>query len=193
MQLSTENENNRRRRLDRGQWIDAAIAVLAAQGAGALTVENVARHLGVSKGSFYHHFEDRQDLVGSVLANWAKEHTTEHLMGRFDHLTDPGKWLDAIVNIGPSDAEANQAVRQWGLADSGVAAAVARVDAEIVEVIAGRLRACGVGPEDALLRAFWLLAIFTGTSSLDCDTVAAGAGDDRRSRLVALMSTPSNR
>jgi AcrR family transcriptional regulator len=49
--------------LDRDEWIEAAIDLLAEEGVQGMRVEVLAKNFGVTKGSFYWHFKDRQDLV----------------------------------------------------------------------------------------------------------------------------------
>ena len=49
-------------RLTRQGWIDAAIRQLVEAGIGAVSVEQLATRLGVTRGSFYHHFADREEL-----------------------------------------------------------------------------------------------------------------------------------
>ena len=56
-----------RTQLDRKGWIEAAIDVLADQGVEGMRVEVLAKSFGVTKGSFYWHFKDRQDLFNAVL------------------------------------------------------------------------------------------------------------------------------
>jgi AcrR family transcriptional regulator len=58
------------RQLGREDWIAAGLDVLEAEGWQALRVQPVARRLGVSKGSFYWHFDDRNDWCDAVLAYW---------------------------------------------------------------------------------------------------------------------------
>ena len=59
-----------RTQLDRNDWIEAAIEVLADQGVAGLRVEVLAKNFGVTNGSFYWHFNDRQDLLNAVLQEW---------------------------------------------------------------------------------------------------------------------------
>ena len=59
-----------RTQLDRNNWVEAAIDVLAKEGVTGLRVEVLAKRCGVTKGSFYWHFKDRQDLLEAVLEDW---------------------------------------------------------------------------------------------------------------------------
>ena len=49
--------------LTREEWLRRSLEVLAAQGPGKLNIESLSRSLGVSRGSFYWHFENRDDSI----------------------------------------------------------------------------------------------------------------------------------
>lgn len=57
-------------RLDRDNWIGAGLEVLSTRGIEAVHVETLAKLLRISKGSFYWHFRDREDLLDAMLASW---------------------------------------------------------------------------------------------------------------------------
>src|SRR5262245_28498032 len=61
------------RRLDRDDWIYAARRALLKGGPDAVRVEPLARTLRVSKGSFYWHFKNRQELLEYLLREWEEE------------------------------------------------------------------------------------------------------------------------
>lgn len=56
--------------LTRDDWLDAAAGQIAAGGFGNLRVLTLAKRLGVTRGSFYWHFKDHEDLVVSFLSRW---------------------------------------------------------------------------------------------------------------------------
>ena len=51
-------------------WIDAATEVLVDRGIDHVRVDVLATQLGVTRGSFYWHFRDREDLLRRVLEAW---------------------------------------------------------------------------------------------------------------------------
>ncbi|TVP57557.1 MAG: TetR/AcrR family transcriptional regulator [Halomonadaceae bacterium] len=51
-------------------WLDAAAGEIAAGGFSNLRVMTLAKKLGVTRGSFYWHFRDHQDLVQRFLQRW---------------------------------------------------------------------------------------------------------------------------
>lgn len=57
----------RRRRLDRRQVVEAAIAVVDAEGPQALGINRVARALGIKPPSLYNHVVNGDDLVKAVV------------------------------------------------------------------------------------------------------------------------------
>ena len=65
-------------KLTRQEWIEAGMQMLARQGVASVRVTELARRLGVTRGSFYWHFKDRNDLLESMVSAWETE-TTELL------------------------------------------------------------------------------------------------------------------
>jgi|LWDU01.1.fsa_nt_gi AcrR family transcriptional regulator len=57
-------------RLTRQAWTEAALEAMSIQGTAGINVEQLARNLGTTKGSFYHHFEDRRALLKAALLRW---------------------------------------------------------------------------------------------------------------------------
>ena len=58
--------------------IDAANALVASEGIGALTMDNVAKKAGVSKGACTYHFKSKRDLQAALLENYV-HHLDEQL------------------------------------------------------------------------------------------------------------------
>lgn len=62
------------KRLTVEDWERAALQAIAEGGLRAVAVEPLARRLGVTKGSFYAHFDDRAQLVEAALRRWEQAH-----------------------------------------------------------------------------------------------------------------------
>lgn len=62
-------------RFDREAWLAAALDVLAEEGQAKLRIDKLAADLGVTKGSFYHHFRSRDDFVQQLLDYWSRNYT----------------------------------------------------------------------------------------------------------------------
>ena len=59
--------------LTKTDWIDAGWVLMANKGVAAVKIEVLARQLDVSKGSFYWHFKNRQELLEGILQRWENE------------------------------------------------------------------------------------------------------------------------
>lgn len=65
-----QRQGAEKHQLSRDDWLDAAAGEIAAGGFGHLRILTLAKKLGVSRGSFYWHFRDHEDLVVSFLERW---------------------------------------------------------------------------------------------------------------------------
>lgn len=59
-----------RSRLSAEDWELGALDMIAEEGVSGLSVEALARRLGVTKGSFYWHFRTREALLKAALERW---------------------------------------------------------------------------------------------------------------------------
>src|SRR5437763_8486771 len=59
-------------RTPRSSWVHEGLRALAHGGPEAVRVEPLARALGVTKGGFYWHFEDRRALLEALLDAWER-------------------------------------------------------------------------------------------------------------------------
>ncbi|MGE4425140.1 MAG: TetR/AcrR family transcriptional regulator [Solirubrobacteraceae bacterium] len=77
-------------------WAAAALDDIEDAGVRGLSVQSVARRLGVSKGGLYHHFADRQALLRAALDRWERRQVVA-LGARFDAITDPRERLHRLL------------------------------------------------------------------------------------------------
>ena len=79
-------------RLDRRAWEIEGLEMLGEVGLSGLGVVPLARRLGVSKGSFYWHFENFDDLLAAMLARWERVFT-DLKYGSLEKVGDPAARL----------------------------------------------------------------------------------------------------
>ncbi len=58
--------------LSRRNWIDFALQKLTNEGIDKVSIAVLARELSVTKGSFYWHFKNREDLLQAMPERWKK-------------------------------------------------------------------------------------------------------------------------
>ena len=62
-------------RKSRGDWIDVAQDSLVEEGIDAVRITRLAEDLGVTRGSFYWHFKDRDELLTCLIERWERKNT----------------------------------------------------------------------------------------------------------------------
>jgi AcrR family transcriptional regulator len=90
-------------RLSADDWTAAALEAVASGGLGAVAVEPLARKLGVTKGSFYAHFSDRDELIDAALHRWEQAHVEAFLADDAEQ-GDPLHRLEALMRMAISAA-----------------------------------------------------------------------------------------
>ena len=58
--------------LSRKDWLDEALRALETEGIGGVRILRLATRLGVTRGSFYWHFENRDELLHALLEHWVE-------------------------------------------------------------------------------------------------------------------------
>jgi AcrR family transcriptional regulator len=142
-------------RLTRQDWIDAAIQQLLEAGIGAVSIEQLATRLGITRGSFYHHFADREDLLRAMLDYWAQRWTYDVRDALAALGLDPGTTLLALMRAIRSQgaADYDAPFRAWALHDLMAREVVGQVDAVRLSYIQSQFEALGFARLDAENRA----------------------------------------
>lgn len=89
---------NKATRLSAQDWARAALKAIADGGLAAVAVEPLARTLGVTKGSFYAHYRNRDELISAALEEWVRTHGEEALAD-FAAIADPAQRLRELLTI----------------------------------------------------------------------------------------------
>ncbi len=142
-------------RLNRQDWIDAAFETLTTSGVGAIVIDRLAGTLGVTRGSFYYHFRDRNELLTALLDFWANHWTfavREQIAGLG---LDPATTLLALMRAIRQNgaAEHDAPIRAWALHDPMAREVVQQVDAARLGFIRSQFEALGFEGIDAENRA----------------------------------------
>ncbi|WP_199443040.1 TetR/AcrR family transcriptional regulator [Umezawaea beigongshangensis] len=95
-----------KQRLSKQDWLTAALTALAEGGVGAVAVEPLAHRLGVTRGSFYWHFADRNALLREAL-EWWEAQGTEAVIERVDGIAEPRQRLRALFRIAITEDPTN--------------------------------------------------------------------------------------
>jgi len=99
------------------KWIKAGLAALYDDGPDGLRVEKLCDRMGVTKGSFYHHFTNLADYKIQLLEYWERESTSE-IIRRASGEATPQEQLLAMRHLTSTIPRSSEkAIRSWALHD----------------------------------------------------------------------------
>lgn len=104
----------------RDRWLEEGLAVLADKGVAGVRIESISRRLGLTKGSFHHHFDGIEDYHRALLERHAHEHTCAltQLAEELGELPS-SQALQALPRRAKEllDVDRERAVRSWAVFD----------------------------------------------------------------------------
>ncbi|MBL8531709.1 MAG: TetR/AcrR family transcriptional regulator [Hyphomonadaceae bacterium] len=161
--------------LDAAQWIEAAFDALAEGGIEAVRVDPLAKQLGVTRGSFYWHFKDRDALHQAMLRQW-RERANYMIFNRLERSAESASQrLDRLLALPHATERSSRgaaielAVRLWAQRDRNAAKAVRHVDRTRLTYFAKLLQQHGVPVVEARHRAFLFYAALMGEAWITTD------------------------
>lgn len=156
-------------RLSAADWERGALEMLAEEGVGALAVEALARRLGVTKGSFYWHFKNREALLQAALNRWEADDEGElqqHIGAAGDH---PRERLGALFRWVSGEAQAHRiyAALLQALDHPLVQPTMTRVSQRRMDFLEAAFREAGLESATARHRARLTYAAYVGFLQLN--------------------------
>ena len=149
--------------LTRDDWISGAWDMLGVYGLDGVRVEPLARRLGVTKGSFYWHFKDRQQLVEALLDRWFLIWDGQ-MSPRMEQAADPADRVWALFEsvVGRVTRGQTVSLRMLSHNDADVARRIEERDAQRLAFLMEQLVAIGFSSDEARVRGQVYQTIMTG-------------------------------
>jgi AcrR family transcriptional regulator len=170
-------------RTPRSRWIDEGLKALAAGGPDAVRIDVLAKTIGVTRGGFYWHFDDRQALLDAMLEAWERRSTDEVRERVESEGGEPGDKVRraGMLTFSASLLPIDLAVRDWSRRDEAVAERLRRVDnfrMAYLRTLIGEL-----SPDDGDVEARSLLAF---SLAIGNHFIAADHGSRARAEVLDL-------
>lgn len=143
----------------REDWIRAGLDMLAEAGADAIRVEPLARILKISKGSFYHHFQDRQELLDAMIDYW-EEHATERII-QAPH-SDNLSLEQLLTMVFTSERKVEAAMYNWAKQHPALASRLVEIERRRIGFVASLFEQNGLTPTEADARAHLAYLLYLG-------------------------------
>jgi AcrR family transcriptional regulator len=153
----TETSKKESLRHDRGpnKWLDAAIKTLIEEGVDAVRVERLATRMGFSRGSFYHHYQDREALLKAVLEHYLQinHQNLVEMLPVLKGTPQDKLWTLWTATASQEFRDYDWAIRMWGMHDKHVAEVLKKIDVKRMEVMIGLFMEMGFNEDEANIRA----------------------------------------
>lgn len=168
--------------LDRERWERAALAAIERGGPAAVAVVPLARELGVTKGSFYWHYDNRAELLAAALRRWEHEQTEELLAG-IGAIENPHERLAELFRYSLEAMAPTIYARLLAAApdEPVVAAVVERTTEARIAFLERAFADLGMTPARAKRQALLTYAMYTGMAALTPTSALPG---DARGRAA---------
>ena len=160
-------------RLGRDDWLHAALE-MASQGIDKVKIAPLAADMGVTTGSFYWHFKNRQELLDALLEYWERE-MTDAVMNEAKNFT--GLPAERIYMLMEAVMYGNMArydlpVWQWAQSDSNAAKILKRVLKKRFNFAAWMFAEAGFSEAQAKSRGRLMVVYLMGESTLVADSLS---------------------
>ena len=144
-------------RLSREEWLKQALDILAEKHNALLNIDALVKRMGVTKGSFYWHFTDRDDFLMQLLDYWVYEFNEKvpealnKAVGDQDAKTRLRFLLAYLVEH--DCAKYDMLVRSWAAQDPKVDKILVKIDKLRLNSVSALFTEIGFSDTDAKIRA----------------------------------------
>jgi AcrR family transcriptional regulator len=154
-------------RTPRSRWIEEGLRALGAGGPDAVRIEPLAQALGVTRGGFYWHFDDRRALLEEMLDMWERAMIDEVIERVERGGGDARARLRRLFALASSSEargllKVDLAVRDWSRREAAVAERLRRVDNRRMEYLRSLFGAFCPDEGDVEARSLLAFSLFVG-------------------------------
>lgn len=153
-------------RTSRETWLDEALILLFKEGIDSVRIDTLCTRLNMTKGSFYHHFKNRQLFLEAVLVHWEDTYTAKFIEYAEVGNTPIEKLerLNQIALASENDPEIH--IRAWALTDEIAQETVNRVDQRRIDYLVQLYTHLGLDDAEALTISRIIYSVLIGAQYL---------------------------
>ena len=153
------------KRFSREKWLESALELMAKEGRARLRVERLANELGVTRGSFYWHFKNRDDFVAQLVDYWSEWSTQQAINALSNINANASDRLLALMEYVTKHglSKYDMIMRSWALHEPKVAKVVKKVDERRLEFVRSMFAEIGFAGDELEMRA----QLFAGFHSVE--------------------------
>lgn len=159
-----------RKQLQRFDWLLAALEVFIEEGIDAVRITRLAEELKVTRGSFYWHFSNREDLIDALVDYWKSRNTNAIVesVSAAGNLSDGIlKFFETCLDAQLFDPRLDLAIREWARRSPEIREQLDAADQECVQALADFYQRFDYEMPDAFIRARVIYFAQIGFYALD--------------------------
>ncbi|MBX9896471.1 MAG: TetR/AcrR family transcriptional regulator [Qipengyuania sp.] len=183
-------------RLTKRDWVSAALAEVGRGGVANVRIEAIARELGVTKGSFYWHFKDRDALLIEILRFWQETSTLRVATFIQTNIQDPRERLSFLMRVASEDradipgGAIEHALREWARSSDFARRTLSEVDSERLAIMTEIYVDLGMSLARAKAAALLALSHLIGVNVIHRDVGRQALRAQREICLEFLLNLP---
>jgi AcrR family transcriptional regulator len=160
-------------RTPRNRWIEEGLSAFATGGPDAVRIESLAQALGVSKGGFYWHFDDRRALLEEMLDAWERTWVDKVIEAVEAEGGDARSRLRRLFALAAASGgellKIELAIRNWARRDKAVAKRLRQVDNRRMNYMRSLFGAICEDDDDVEARCLLAFSLFIGGHFVSVD------------------------
>lgn len=147
-------------------WLNFALDVLVKKGPEHLKIIPLCELKGVTKGSFYHHFKNRDVFIDHLMEHWYQT-ATQGFIDQVDPNLPALQRLQALDRIIDSNSmEAERHIRAWALKEPSIGQHLEKIDQQRRDYLAACYQELGLPQQQAQDVALIAYANFLGMTQI---------------------------
>ena len=148
--------SSNRKQLQRVDWLQKALKIFVSEGIDAIRITALSESLGVTRGSFYWHFKNREELIDALVSYW-KSKNTPALINSFDNAEDFSegilRFFETCVDSTQFDSRLDLAIREWARRSDQIRKQIDQEDSKRIESVQNFFQRFQFSMPEALIRA----------------------------------------
>jgi AcrR family transcriptional regulator len=161
-------------RTPRSKWIEEGLRALAAGGPDGVRIEPLARALGVTRGGFYWHFDDRHALLQEMLDTWERvviDEVIELVERKGGDARAKLRRLFGIASAFTGDGltTIELSIRDWARREQNVAERLRRVDNRRMTYLRSLFTEICDNDDEVEVRCMLAMSLFIGSHFIAAD------------------------